>query len=314
MSKKFPGTCHNCQKTGHKAEDCWEEGGGKAGQRPKKKWKPKGKGGKDKAAAADADGGEPDGVWLADAATSDDEDDWLQEVDEETIFPCMETLNEDEEAKSSFDSALLTGENLQTGQHMALFNSGASRHMSSYQDQFTNFQSIAPKPITTADKHTFKAIRKGDLTIHIPIGLSTSHILLRDVLYVPKMGITLISVGKLDVAGYATLFHDKQFQIFDAHKKKLGEIPLSSGLYSLRLSQASKRLFAGIAKPGEALTMEEVHTRLGHIASDSIRQMIKDGSITGIILDKAHKTMGTCDSCEYAKLTQKPIRKLRDPL
>ena len=76
-SKKFPGTCHNCQKKGHKAKDCWEEGGGKAGQCPKRKWKPKGKGGKDKAAAADADGGEPNGVWLTDAATSDDEDDWL---------------------------------------------------------------------------------------------------------------------------------------------------------------------------------------------------------------------------------------------
>ena len=128
------------------------------------------------------------------------------------------------------------------------------------------------------------------------------------------MGITLISVGKLDVAGYAALFRDKRCQIFDARKKKLGEIPLSSGLYSLRSSQASKRLFAGVAKPGEALTMEEVHTRLGHIAPDSIRQMIKDGSITGITLNEAHKTMGACDSCEYAKLTRKPIGKLRDPL
>ena len=42
--------------------------------------------------------------------------------------------------------------------------------------------------------------------------------------------------------------------------------------------------------------------------------MIKDGTITGITLDEAHKTMGTCDSCEYAKLTRKPIGKIRDPL
>ena len=42
--------------------------------------------------------------------------------------------------------------------------------------------------------------------------------------------------------------------------------------------------------------------------------MIKDGTITGIMLDEAHKTMGTCNSCEYAKLMHKPIGKICDPL
>ena len=60
--------------------------------------------------------------------------------------------------------------------------------------------------------------------------------------------------------------------------------------------------------------MQEVHERLGHIAPDSIRQMIQDGTVTGITLDEAHKSMGTCDSCEYAKLMRKPIEKLRNPL
>ncbi|KIM63847.1 hypothetical protein SCLCIDRAFT_80398, partial [Scleroderma citrinum Foug A] len=68
---------------------------------------------------------------------------------------------------------------------MILFDSGASCHMSSYREQFTNFKSITPKPITAADKHTFEAIRKGNLTIYLPNGSSRSRILLRDVLYAP---------------------------------------------------------------------------------------------------------------------------------
>ena len=60
-SKKFTGSCNNCLKKGHKAKDFWAEGGGKAGQQPKKKWKLKGKG-KEKVTAADATDGEPDGV------------------------------------------------------------------------------------------------------------------------------------------------------------------------------------------------------------------------------------------------------------
>ena len=215
-------------------------------------------------------------------AISDDEDDWLREVDEEDILTICTETDKDEEPKSSYCSALLAGESLQTGQRMILFDSGTSHHMSSYRDHFTNFKSIVPKAITAADKHTFEAIGKGDLTILIPNGSSTTHILLRDVLYAPKMGITLVSIGKLDVAGYAALFCDKRCQIFDARKKKLGKIPLTSGLYSLRSSHAARRLFAGLAKHSEPLTMQEIHERLGHIAPDFIRQMIQDGTVTGI--------------------------------
>jgi len=60
--------------------------------------------------------------------------------------------------------------------------------------------------------------------------------------------------------------------------------------------------------------MQEVHEWLGHITPDSIGQMIKDRTVIGITLDKAYESMGTCDSCEYAKLTCKLIGKLCDPL
>lgn len=127
-----------------------------------------------------------------------------------------------------------------------------------------------PKAITAADKHTFDTIGKGDLTILIPNGSSTMHVLLRDVLYAPKMGImlVLVSIGKLNIASYTALFHDKRCQVFNAQKRKLREIPLVNRLYSLK-SSAMKKLFAGLAKQGELLTMEEVHAQLGHVAPQS---------------------------------------------
>ena len=131
---------------------------------------------KDKASTADAEGGEPNGVWFVHTAGSDDEEDWLREVDEADLLAICAETDEDEEPKSLYCSALLTGENLQTGQRMVLFNSGASCHMSSYRDHFSNFKSIVPKAITAADKHTFEAIGKGDLTILIPNGSSTARI------------------------------------------------------------------------------------------------------------------------------------------
>ena len=51
-NKKFKGkkkgNCHNGSKPGHYKKDCWEEGGGKEGQKPKKKGKEEKKEGENK--------------------------------------------------------------------------------------------------------------------------------------------------------------------------------------------------------------------------------------------------------------------------
>ena len=316
-SKKSTTVCENCKKKGHSKEQCWKDGGGKAGQAPKwflnktKKGKEMEKVATATTAASAAtrpDGDtEPDGVWLAHAQ----DDDWLTEIAEEDT-PNLADLNIDEEEAytKTYDHALLAGEGLNSHEETTLFDSGASRHMSSYRSQFLDYKPIVPKPITAADNHTFHAIGKGDLMISLPNGKGHSRIRLRDVLYAPKMGITLVSISKLDLAGYAALFRDKRCQIFDARKKKLGEVPLNKGLYCVK---RPRHIFAGLAKASDPLTMAEVHARLGHIAPTAICAMLKDSTITGITLDNTHSTMGACDSCEYAKATCKPIGKERDP-
>src|SRR5947209_18425436 len=62
------------------------------------------------------------------------------------------------------------------------------------------------------------------------------------------------------------------------------------------------------------LSMEEIHMWLGHITPSLICKMLKDEAITDITLDSFRLTMRTCDTCEYAKLTCKPIGKIREPL
>ena len=96
---------------------------------------------------------------------------------------------------------------------MELCDSGTSRHMSPYKHKFINFIPIERKILTAADGGCFKATRKGDMHTSMLVGKSTMKILLKDVLYTPKMGVTLISIGKIDVAGYAALFHKSQLQI-----------------------------------------------------------------------------------------------------
>ncbi len=96
------GKCYNCGKPGHRKDDCWEEGGGKADQKPnwlkeKEKWRKEREGSKEKekpkAAATSAI--TEDAAWMAHFSDSDSDDndntmsstnvtlDDLLEVDEE---------------------------------------------------------------------------------------------------------------------------------------------------------------------------------------------------------------------------------------
>ncbi|KIN96112.1 hypothetical protein M404DRAFT_94908, partial [Pisolithus tinctorius Marx 270] len=119
-------TCKNCGKKGHVQDQCWEEGGRKAGQVPK--WfQNKGKGKKkEKGSGKEAT------------------------VAKDTYM-------------NTFNHALLTGESLNSAEETILFDSGASCHMSSYCSKFLDYKPIIPKPITAANNHTFHAIGKGDL-------------------------------------------------------------------------------------------------------------------------------------------------------
>ncbi|KAG2072335.1 hypothetical protein BDR04DRAFT_1013924, partial [Suillus decipiens] len=80
--------------------------------------------------------------------------------------------------QTSFTYATLANSNSKSESRTELLDSGASRHMSSYRDLFRDFVTIPPRPITTADKHTFEATGKGSLLIILPNGESSTKILL----------------------------------------------------------------------------------------------------------------------------------------
>jgi len=214
---KFPYACNNCGWNGHKKEDCWEEGGGKAGKAPNG-WKSRGKKSKDekpKTSGSNADASklkselEPDGVWLASCDT-------------------MEISVPQFQDDAYHSAPARSGGNEET---IELYDSGASQHMSPYHHRFLNFKSISPHPIQAADKRTFDTIGRGDLPNKVPNGKTTTCILLTNVLYVLLMGTTLISISRLTRAGYAALFCSNTCRIFDQNKKQLGEVLVSRNLY-----------------------------------------------------------------------------------
>jgi hypothetical protein len=186
-----------------------------------------------------------------------------------------------------------------------LYDSGASRHMSPFRERFTSYQSIPPRAITTADKRTFYAIGTGDLQIEVPNGQSTTSVLLRDALHAPDMGVTIVSINRITRAGYTVSFEGDSCKIKNKRGHIIGTIPASSnGLYKVDRAYVA-------AVPIEHISLLALHRRLGHVATSTIRALVRGGAIEGVQLIDDGSAL-VCDSCEYAKTTRKPIRKERE--
>ena len=119
--------------------------------------------------------------------------------------PLVEDLGD--EPISTFVAATLANPSISSFSETELYDSGASQHMSPYKHKFINFIPIQTKVLTAAGGGTFDAIGKGDIHIAMPNGQSTTRILLKDVLYAPKIGITLILIIEIDAVGFASLFY-----------------------------------------------------------------------------------------------------------
>ena len=280
--KKRDVECENCHKKGHTKAQCWAKGGGNEGGRPKRKGKDDDKKEGDKGAksAAAITKDEPDiEAWAAIDGTEED--------DATPHVPIM---------------AIESGVKVQT----ELFDSGASRHMSPNRKQFVTYREIPARPITAANNKVFHAIGMGDLQINVPNGKKSTEVLLKNALHAPDLALTVVSIGRIAKAGYTVQFAEDSCTIKKGDDGPIiGQIPVgANGLFKVEHAFAIDTS----VEPVDILTL---HRRLGHISVDAIRTLVRTGSITGIQLIDDLPPF-TCDSCEYAKTTRKPIRKERE--
>jgi hypothetical protein len=286
--KKRDVECFNCHKRGHMKADCWAKGGGKEGQGPRRRRNSSKDGGKkaDTAAGAEqagdksAGGKDKDEDVEAWAVVEEEEDE-----DEPPQIPAM-AANEARDAE------------------VELFDSGASRHMSPFRERFVTYRDIPARPITAANNRAFYAVGMGDLEIDVPNGASSTKVLLRDALYAPDLGLTVVSIGRIVKAGCTVEFEGGTCKIKrDGHV--IGNVPASAnGLFKVEHALAA-------AESIERVDILTLHRRLGHIALNTIRNLVRNKAIAGIHLIDDNPSLA-CDSCEYAKTTRKPIQKQRE--
>jgi GAG-pre-integrase domain len=184
--------------------------------------------------------------------------------------------------------------------------------MSGFCHHFVNFVKIPPKPITAADRRSFSAVGKGDIWVYLPNREEKAlQVLLKDVLYVPAMGVTLVSISCIASTGSTVVFTGTTCQILNNERKVIGTIQMKSGLYQVFSTRLLEGEYAGKARV--EVSIDELHHQLGHVSHDRARMLVAKGLVEGVQLDLASKP-SVCESCEWAKGERKPITRVDEGL
>jgi hypothetical protein len=256
------------------------------------------------------------------AGSDDDESDRLTEVDDDlselfdffdieddgtntaAVAVTLEEVTDEDEPVEVAANAQPTRDI----ESVEVYDSGATRHMSPYRAMFESMREIPPRAIAAANKTKFNAIGMGDMVIDVPNGGTASKMRLTEVLYSPEIGYTLVSIGRIDDAGYSSTFGDGQCRILDHEGKVVGVIPKTNHLYCAVHESAAE--LANIAS--EKLTVMELHRRMGHIAPSVAKRLVEKGFVTGIALDLSSGEPTFCESCVHAKSKRKPVPQSRE--
>src|SRR5262245_53499031 len=258
--------CGNCSRKGHIDSDCYQPGGGKEGQAP---WQKKDK---DKSANKATD---------------------------------SKPKSDDKAGKYAFTIFRTDERHALTasiGKTEAAVDSGASVHYCPDRSKFTTYEKVSGPDIYVADGRPMKAIGKGDIEIELPNKGTLTKVTLRDVYHVPDMTTTLISVARLDKAGFIAHFGQGHCRIEAPDKKMIAEIPLQHGLYVLGAHKSDNNVALSAT---QKLSLAQAHKTLGHIHYRMIVNGIRLGNIVGIELTDTEEVF--CDACTQAKPHRKPF-------
>ena len=306
--KRRKGKCHNCGIAGHWARECRKpkkdqpstnNQNQSAGQSSQQQSQPPTYQNATKAenkpvGSANAVDDEPDGCWSA------------VFVGAEVTAPLKcEEAGAGTALSGGLAAAAITQVEEVKPARVELYDSGATRHISPYRNDFTSYRTLEPPVfLHAANGQQFPAVGTGTMVISTPNGGEQSALTLEKVLHAPSVGYTLVSLGALDALGYRIAIGGGHLEIKSRGGERLALIGRTPrGLY--RVSHEGEACYAV-----EIVSVMELHRRMGHIAPASARKLVTDGLVTGIALDSSSREEH-CEACIYARATRQPVPKLR---
>ena len=161
--------------------------------------------------------------------------------------------------------------------------------------------------ITTTDGRSLNVVGMGDLHIELPNGSDKTKTIFKNAIHAPDMAFTLISISRLDKAGFSITFIKGMCTIKNPKGQTIATIPNSDGLYKIATDKSINTSETANTASGK-MSISEAHREMGHIAHSAIRHAISNGLIAGMELDNNSKP-DFCNACAKAKSARQPFPK-----
>jgi hypothetical protein len=190
-------------------------------------------------------------------------------------------------------------------------DSGATQHMSDQRHLFTNFTSITPGKLTITGigKKVIYAHGRGDIPIKTKINGQLISGTIKDVLFLPDIGINLISIPVITELGYKVTFSGSDVEIVHGESLFMVGRRVGQSLYQLDLLTQEKVNAKAAISSGASFDVW--HERLAHVNHDTIRKMITSNSVVGLNII-GELSAAPCDPCIIEKMHRMPFPKGRE--
>jgi Pol polyprotein, beta-barrel domain/GAG-pre-integrase domain len=214
---------------------------------------------------------------------------------------------------STYTSALSA---IQDRAHMWLIDSAASSHICGDLDLFEEIHSISSISVKTASGDSFIANQRGTIRIIIQsdthMSLQPVALTLQNVIFIPKLNVNLLSVGRMTSADVDVMFSKTNTSLLldgdiIARGKSINNLFAYMALSPLQVTKEAANYH------GELNSLTLWHHRLSHIAPSTIERMWKMETAEGVSSVDVSQEMSRCANCPFGKQTCLPFKRI-EPL
>ncbi|KAF5328838.1 hypothetical protein D9619_011448 [Psilocybe cf. subviscida] len=277
--------CTNCGKAGHELTTCFQKGGSKEGQFPEWWRGKKVSGGTQTAASATT-------THIAASAIASTNDD---------NFYAFSTQHANSATSRNRDGSLKT-----------FGNSAASDHYFGARADFHDY--VAEERVgETATGEKFRILGRGTVRKVSVVNGKRINISFMNVLHAPDFTHNLVSIGRLDRAGYTIQFAGGKVAVLDQKGVTVVEGPAAGTMYELPLFDPTPDDILPTAYISRSLSkatdLETWHRRLGHVSEATIMKMMKGEMVIGLTNETLTRkcTVGKCEDCIFGKHARRPF-------
>lgn len=196
---------------------------------------------------------------------------------------------------------------LETDNNVWIADSGASMHMTSHREYFSEFKPETVQFVKIADNKLLAATGIGKINIQVELSGKLYDRQLSDVLYVPDLKRNLFSVGALSNKMFSFHCYGQYCEVRDSNGTLSAIGSRLGNLFCMNF-----KVKMPVCNIAQDISLKLWHERLGHINIQTIKNTEKSAAVEGLQTAKLNSDF-VCETCILAKQNCRPhvARKLQ---